>query len=238
MARHSKRRGGHLSLIATQHPEDPAIESLRSLRTSLRFTLTDAPNRVIMIAGPAPSIGKSFVSANLAAVLAQAGSHVLLVDGDMRRGHLHEYFQGPKREGGLSEVLSGQLAWQEAVQRDQGLDLISTGTIPPNPAELLMGPRFETFLQEVGGSYDHVIIDAPPVLAVTDAALIGSKVGSVLVLLKAGQHPLDEILITLRRLEGAGIQPKGFIFNDVSPSGSSNGSYRYNYYYSYGQKRT
>ena len=230
----SKQRGLDLpGLLATLQPEDLAIESLRSLRTSLHFLLLDAPSKTIMIAGPSPGIGKSFVSANLAAVLGQGGSRVLLVDADLRRGHLHESFPELGRELGLADILSGDLAWREAMRPSQGIHLIPSGTIPPNPAELLLGTRFSAFLQEAGQDYDHVLIDVPPVLAVTDAAIVGSQVGTVLLVLKAGAHTAGEIQTMLRRLENAGVDPKGFIFNDIKKFGNRYGYSNYSYHYKY-----
>lgn len=230
-----QRKDRGLHLLAQLHPEDLAIESLRSLRTSLHFTMMDASNRVIMVVGPSPSIGKSFVSSNFAVVLAQAGQRVLLVDGDLRRGRLHEYFDLGSREGGLSEVLVGDRPWREVVRTTPvtGLTIITTGAIPPNPSELLMSSRFAQFVQEVSQSYDLVLMDAPPVLAVTDASIIGSQVGTVLLLAKAKAHPLDELRTTLQRLESSGIRPKGCIFNDVTAINVGYGYYRYAYHYGY-----
>ena len=230
----SQKRGMDLpGVLATDQPEDLAIESLRSLRTSLHFMLLDAPVKSIMVAGPAPGIGKSFVSANLAIVLGQGGSRVLLVDADLRRGHLHDYFPGLGREPGLTNILTGGIAWQAATHQSQGIDVIPSGTILANAAEMLMNERFVVFLREAEKAYDYVLIDVPPVLAVTDAAIIGGKVGTVLLVLKAGMHTTGEIHNTLRRLDSAGIYPRGVIFNDVKNSGSAYGSYKYSYNYNY-----
>lgn len=216
-------------LLAAGHPEDLATESLRSLRTTLHFTMIDAPNTMIMVAGPSPSIGKSFVSSNLAAVLAQAGAKVLLVDGDLRRGGLHHYFGNSSRDNGLSEILSGQLPWRKALRKSsiENLDFISTGAIPPNPSELLMSPHFLSFCKETDEAYDFVIMDAPPLLSVTDAFIIGKQVGTVLLLVKSGQHSLDEIKTCQRRFAQSGIRLKGCVFNDVMATGLG---YKYRYY--------
>ena len=233
LTRKSRKAVGPLTLLSTAHPEDMVVESLRSLRTSLQFSLVDAPNRAILIAGSSPEIGKSFVSVNFAVVLAQLGARVLLVDADMRKGKLHRHFGALERKGGLSEILVGRLAWRDVLHHGHGLDMISTGTLPPNPSELLSGKRFGAFLGEVCEAYDYVILDAPPVLAVTDAAIIGAQVGAVLLLVKDGQHPLGEIQATLKGLEIAGAHAKGFIFNDVNPQSARFGYHRYAYYYGY-----
>lgn len=226
-----------LHLLAAQNPEDLATESLRSLRTMLHFSLKDAGSNVIMVTGPAPSVGKSFTSANLAAVLAQAGNRVLVVDADLRKGALHRYFWARDRSGGLSDILA-RLADREAVTHATevpGLDLIMSGSIPQNPSELLLGDAFGEFLAGASKAYDFVILDAPPVLAVTDPAIIGAKAGCVLVVAKYGAHPMDELRTCVRQLSSHGIRAAGWVFNDVQalpmPLGAS--SYRYAYHYRY-----
>jgi len=230
-----QRREGGLHLLAQAHPGDLAVESLRSLRTSLRFTMMDAKNPVVLITGPAPTIGKTFVSANFAAVLAQAGTRVLVVDGDLRKGVLHHPFGLLGRGQGLSEILSGQADWKEVVHADllPGLDLITTGTLPPNPAELLMSSRLPELLQQVSAAYDLVLIDAAPVLAVTDPVILASQVGAVLLIAKAGAHSLDELGAALQRFENGGSKVKGCVFNDVKAIKVGYQSYRYAYHYKY-----
>lgn len=227
------REGIHL--LAHSYPNDMAVESLRSLRTSLHFTTMDAKNSVVLVSGPSPGIGKTFVTANFAAVAAQAGTRVLAVDGDLRRGTLHHPFALNERGRGLSEVLAGQAKWAEVVHREvlQGLDLITTGTLPPNPAELMMGKRLSDFIQEVSADYDLVLIDAAPVLAVTDPVILASHVGTVLLIAKAEAHTLDEFRTALQRFQNGGAKVKGCIFNDVRPIKFGYEYYRYTYHYKY-----
>ena len=240
-SRRMKQHTPGAQLLAVDHPEDLAMESLRSLRTSLSFTMSEARNRVVMVSGPAPGIGKSFVSSNLSVMLAQTGAtsnRVLLVDGDLRRGNLHHYFGFDQRSGasgGLSEILSGQKPWQQAVRATgvPGLEIITSGALPPNPSDLLMSHRFSEFIQEISQVYDLVIIDAPPVLAVTDAVIIGRQVGTTLLVAKAKAHTLDEIQAAIKRFETAGIKPKGCIFNDVMLMNVGYRYYRYAYHYGY-----
>ncbi len=235
--RRMKMHGSGAHILSRDHPEDLAVESLRSLRTSLSFTMSDARNRVVMVSGPAPGIGKSFVCSNFSALLAQTGaaSRVLVVDGDMRRGNLHQYFGLAHRSGGLSEILSGQTPWLQAVRASgvPGLEIITSGTLPPNPSELLMSSRFADFILEISQAYDIVIIDAPPVLAVTDAVIIGRQAGTTLLIVKAKTHTLDEIHAAIKRFETAGIKPKGCIFNDVQLMNVGYRYYRYAYHYGY-----
>jgi tyrosine-protein kinase Etk/Wzc len=227
-----KQEDAH-ALLAVTHPTDLAVESLRSLRTSLHYALVDAPNRSILLAGPSPDIGKSFVCLNFATILAQYGAKVLLVDADMRKGRLHKYFGIENRLKGLSEVLVGSLRWQDAVHSLHGVDLLSTGTLPPNPSKLLVGERFTAFMKEACEAYDYVLFDAPPVLAVTDAAILGAHVGATLLLLKDSQHPLGEIRTALQSLDIAGAKVKGFVFNDIDSEGARAGYRRYTYHYTY-----
>ena len=231
------RPGSHL--LAQNDPEDLATESLRSLRTMLRFSMVETTNRAIMITGPAPKVGKSFLSCNFSVVLAQAGSKVLVIDADMRRGSLHKYFGLPHRMGGLSEVIAGMTTWQEAIHETEipGLHIMSSGRIPKNPAELLMAAAFGEFVAAVSSEYDYVVLDAPPLLPVTDASIIGSKVGTILLVAKCGQHSLDEIRTCQNRLEANNLPLKGCVFNDILPTGMGyfDQSYRYAYHYKYGQ---
>jgi len=228
-----REEGAHL--LALEHSDDLAVESLRSLRTSLHFTMMDARNKVVLVSGPAPAVGKSFVSCNFAAVLAQAGTRVLVVDGDLRKGTLHLPFGFHHRGEGLSAILSGQKPWQDVVNKTAvpGLDLITSGVLPPNPAELLMSKWLEAFVQSVSELYDLVLVDAPPVLAVTDPVIMARQAGTTLLVVKAKQHPLEEIYSSIQRFEHAGIKVKGCIFNDVPEAKVGYRYYRYAYHYGY-----
>ena len=139
-----KRKAQHsVDVLAVDNPADLSIEALRSLRTSLHFAMMEAKNNVIAISGPSPSVGKSFVSANLGAVLAQSGQKVLVIDADMRKGYLQKKF-GLKAENGLSDYLSGQQTLEQVTKKSavDGLDIITRGQVPPNPSELLMHANF------------------------------------------------------------------------------------------------
>ena len=217
-------------LLALNAPNDLAMEALRSLRTSLHFARFKTKNNLLMIAAPSPGVGKTFVAANLAVTIAQAGQRVLLVDADMRRGTLHQAL-GVRSEGGLSELISGQIPLEEAVRRIAGaesLSFISRGEVPPNPSELLMTPSFNELLAQLGPQYDIVIIDTPPVLAVTDAAVIGHQVGTCLMVVRFGLNQQREIALAKQRLEQNGVEVKGAIFNGVQKR--SGGHYTYSYY--------
>ncbi|HCI10670.1 MAG TPA: tyrosine-protein kinase, partial [Alcanivorax sp.] len=182
MRRRKRSKHEPIPLLAVSDPADLAIEALRSLRTSLHFAMMEASNKVMMITGPSPEVGKSFISANLAAVLAQVGQKVLVIDADMRKGHLHRYFKN-QNDVGLSDLLSGQAEHQQAIHGTEveNLHFIPRGQIPPNPSELLMHSRFKALMERLSAEYDLVLVDTPPILAVTDAAIIGQQAGTSLI---------------------------------------------------------
>ncbi|WP_371369240.1 polysaccharide biosynthesis tyrosine autokinase [Pseudomonas sp. QL9] len=223
-------------LLAISHSTDLAIESLRSLRTSLHFAMLEAGNNRLMISGPSPAVGKTFVSSNLAAVIAQTGQRVLLVDVDMRKGYLHKVLNSGE-ENGLSDLLVKRCDFATAVRTTdiEGFHFIPRGQIPPNPSELLMHPNFTAFLEEASKQFDLVILDTPPLLAVTDAAIVGRQSGTNLIVTRFGLNPAREIDLTIRRFAQNGIELKGAIFNGVEKRASAYygyGGYGY-YHYEY-----
>lgn len=219
------------SLLAVTNPADLAIEALRSLRTSLHFARLEAKNNILMISGPSPGVGKSFVSANLGAIMAQAGQRVLLIDADMRKGYLNKLFKLPA-ENGLSELLATRITSNDAIYKTEvdGLHVVPKGQIPPNPSELLMHANFTSFLDNVKDEYDIVIVDTPPILAVTDAAIVGRQVGMSLIVTRFAVNAAREIEIAMRRFAQNDIQLKGAIFNAVEKKASAYGYGNYGYY--------
>jgi tyrosine-protein kinase Etk/Wzc len=233
-AERARREKGAPALLAAVNPKDLAVEGLRSLRTSLQFALFEARTPVVAIGGPAPGVGKSFVTGNLAHLLGEAGKRILVIDGDLRRGHLHRVYGGD-RGPGLSDVLRGDQTIAEAI-RDSGspnVRFLPTGTIPPNPAELLGSERFQRLVADLAGQYDVVLIDAPPILAVTDAALIGRLAGVNLFVLKAAHHPMREISAALRQLARSGVRVQGFVMNGVRVNRGLGRRNAYHYQYTY-----
>ena len=218
-------------LLAVQNPADLAIDALRSLRTSLHFAMMDASNNILMISGPSPGVGKTFVSTNLAAVMAQGDQKILLIDADMRKGLSHDVF-GVNNEKGLSDLLSGQASIEEVVHNTEceNLCFIPRGSIPPNPSELLMGRRFEDRIKQLAQNYDLVIVDTPPILAVTDPAIVGKHAGTTMLVTRFGLNPLKEIEVTQRRFEQNGVTVKGAILNAVVKKASIYGYGGYGYY--------
>lgn len=221
-------------LLAVEDPADLAVEAVRSLRTSLHFAMLEARNRVLMISGPSPEVGKSFTAANLGVVLAQAGQRVLVLDADLRKGHLHQYFD-MRSERGLSEYLSGQEDCSGIIQdtRVENLHFISRGVVPPNPSELLMHPRLAALFGELEKRFDMVIADTPPILAVTDAAIVGRLAGASLLVARYGRNTVREVEQTMKRFQLNGVEIKGCIVNCIERRASN----RYSYYaYEYGRE--
>ena len=225
--RRLKKGEGTGELLAVKFPEDDAIESLRSLRTTLHFALLDAQQNSLLITGSSPGLGKSFISKNLGAVLAQLGKRVVIIDADMRRGHINKEF-GLPRAMGVSEFVTGQATLENIIKPTSvpNLYVVTTGQIPPNPSELLMHSRFEELLKQLSKQFDNLIVDAPPVLAVSDAAIIGRHVGATLMVARAGKHPIRELEQAVKRMNQAGVQVKGFVFNDLN---TDRQRYRYGY---------
>ncbi|MEH8748921.1 polysaccharide biosynthesis tyrosine autokinase, partial [Klebsiella pneumoniae] len=164
---------------------------------------------------------------------------VLFIDADLRKGYVHKMF-GRKQDKGLSEILAGQVAAETVIEKVTGgeFDYIGRGQIPPNPAELLMHPRFEKLLKWATQVYDLIIIDTPPILAVTDAAIIGRYAGTSLLVARFEENTAKEIEVSMKRFEQSGVIVKGCILNGVVKKASSYYGYGYNHYgYSYSDKK-
>ncbi|WP_435349992.1 polysaccharide biosynthesis tyrosine autokinase [Klebsiella michiganensis] len=221
--------------LAVENPADLAIEAIRGLRTSLHFAMMEARNNVLMISGASPNAGKTFVSTNLAAVIAQTGKKVLLIDTDMRKGYTHKLFN-ISNDNGLCDILSGKIDIVRAVKTitQGGFDFISRGVVPPNPAELLMHRRFGELIEWASRHYDIVVLDTPPILAVTDAAIIGHYAGTTLLVARFEQNTVKELEVSFKRFEQSGVIAKGCILNGVVKKASSYYGYGYSHYgYSY-----
>jgi tyrosine-protein kinase Etk/Wzc len=215
-------------MLARMAPGDIAIESLRSFRTSLQFSMSQFKNNIVLITGATRGVGKSFISANFAAIMAASGKKVLLIDADLRDGHLHEYF-GLDRKDGLSDSITGTKNLYKTIHRGvfENLDFLSTGSLPPNPSEFLLHPNFDSLLKAASANYDFVMVDAPPILAASDTLIIGAHAGAVFILARAGVTNESEINESIKRLNQAGISPKGILFNDLKVRAREYNRYSY-----------
>ncbi|MBP2546904.1 polysaccharide biosynthesis tyrosine autokinase [Acinetobacter guillouiae] len=222
-----------IPILAAKNSEDIAIESLRSIRTTIHFALNKAKNNIIAISGPAPEIGKSFISTNLAAIFAQGNKKVLLIDADIRRGYLHKYFSHDTSPG-LTEYLAGQSTLEQCIVHSNtvnNLDFLPRGKNHNHASEMLSSDRFSELLEQLSLQYDHIIIDTPPILAVTDGIIISQFAGVNLVVARYAKTQMKELELTINRFEQAGTKVNGIILNDVRAT--VGGNYGYNYAYAY-----
>ncbi|MGJ7575230.1 polysaccharide biosynthesis tyrosine autokinase [Variovorax sp. RB2P76] len=221
---------GGVQVLAITEPESLAIESLRNLRISLQLTLMESGNNCVLITGATPGVGKSFVSGNFAVIMAQAGKRVLLIDADLRKGHIQKAF-GLPRHGGLAEVLIGDMAVDQAIHNAvvPDLDILTTGNYPSNPANLMLSARFGEFLNDMSLRYDLVVIDSPPVLVAADAAAVAAHAGAILLVARDTLTQLGELNESVKRLAHAGQRVSGVVFNGMDLSRRHYGSYGYRY---------
>lgn len=225
----------NIPILAVKHSDDIAIESLRSMRTAIHFALSSAKNNIIMVSGPAPEVGKSFISTNLATILAQSQKRVLIIDADLRRGYLHKYFN-QQAQPGLADYLNGQTELSQVIKATEvsGLDVITRGKSPANPSELLSTSQFAAMLNQLSEQYDHILIDTPPILAVTDGIIISQHAGVNLVIARYAKTQMKELELTINRFEQVGVKVNGIILNDIQRSSAGYGyGYGYNYSYAY-----
>lgn len=235
----SKKHIRSNSMLSLKDPTDMAVEALRALRTNLFFRTMSSDNKVIMISGATPEVGKSFVAANLAVLMAQSDKKVLLIDGDMRKGYMHHLLDMPSSEG-LSELLAGSEPYHQNIWKTNlaGLHFVSGGSTPKNPAELLLNGRLQSFLAWADEHYDFVILDTPPVLAVTDAAVMGQYAGVTLLVSRFGKTNLRELDACVSRFRAGNVDISGIVLNGVERT--ANNYYSYDAYTDkygkYGQK--
>lgn len=226
-----------LHVLAYHDPYEPAIEGLRSLQTALHFSLADVAHPLVLISGPAPGTGKSFVSVNLAAVHAASGRRVLLIDGDLRKGYLHQYF-GLERGPGFAELLDGRANADDVVRRSvaPNLDFLPTGELPHAPTALLQHARTGALLASLRARYDLVVIDSAPLLAATDATWLDTHADAALLVARAGSTRAGELVEAAKRLPQRPDGTLGVVLNGLDPRsgagafGSKYGGYRYEAY--------
>ncbi|EJD6477285.1 polysaccharide biosynthesis tyrosine autokinase [Providencia rettgeri] len=220
---------GNKSPLAIENPADTAVEAIRSLRTSVYFSVMNQGNNLVMVTSASPGVGKSFVTSNMAVVLANAGKKVLLIDTDLRKGRLHKAF-GLSNKAGLSEYLSQQSLESPTIHANviENLDVICRGKNVTHSSELLMGERFKQLLDKVKNQYDIVVIDTAPILAITDSAIIGKYVGTSLLIAFYGVNTVKDVDLSLKRFKQNDIEITGVILNGIDARSDD-----YNYHYEY-----
>lgn len=215
-----KRSNGNgnkaMQLLALTHPAERSVEALRNLRTNLHFLMSEASDNLMMITGVNQGVGRSFITANLAVLMAQSGQHVLVIDADLHKGDMHSRFK-VKESYGLSDVLCSRIHQQQAVQQTtiDNLSVISRGRIPPNPSELLLHYNFSELLKGVSKTFNVVLIVTPPILAVRDAVTVAKQSGTSVMITRFGQDSTKDIEQARRRFAGSGINIKNCVFNGV-----------------------
>ncbi|MGI5823870.1 MAG: CpsD/CapB family tyrosine-protein kinase [Dethiobacteria bacterium] len=231
--KHKKHgRVRRFDLVTQTHPQSPPAEAFRTLRTNLGFACGPEECRTIMVSSPGPLEGKSTVVSNLAIALAQAGNNVILVDCDLRKPVQHRIFNLSNRQG-LTNCLLGQAAVEDVVQAclTNNLSLLTSGPMPPNPAEILSAPRTGAFWASLREEYDYVLVDTPPVLAVTDALILAGQLEGAILTLRAGSTRSNMAVQARNQLTRAGAHLLGVVLNMVKMDSPD---YQYNYYYYYG----
>jgi len=220
-----------IKVLAALHVEDPALEGLRRLRTALKFVMMGAPNNRVLISSATAGAGKTFVSSNFATLLAASGKRVLLIDADLRRGSLSEEF-GLQRKDGLSDAIAGGVPLEQAIHHHvlPYLDVMSAGTLHPDPAGLMTSDAFAHALSTLSTRYDVVVVDAPPTLLASETAAMAPSMGTLLLVARADNSEMGELLEASKRLAHVGAAFHGVVFNAVDTSRRHNRSYGYGYY--------
>jgi capsular exopolysaccharide synthesis family protein len=222
-------------LISLSDPKSSASEAYRGLRTGILFSTPGHSPRSLLITSSGPEEGKTITAANLAITMAQAGQKILMLDCDMRKPRLHKAF-GSDKGRGMSNILVGEGDWKtlRVPTGIPNLDIIPSGPIPPNPAELIGSERMKTLIDEILKEYDRVLIDSPPIVAVTDSVVLSRVVEGVVLVIQVGVTARDVIANSIRQLQDVQAHVLGAALNAVNIGKDSYYYYQYYYYY-YGE---
>jgi succinoglycan biosynthesis transport protein ExoP len=236
--RSAAERGQEIHL----YPKSEVAEAYRTIRTGIRFGITDASSRTLLVTSPSPGDGKTTVASNLAIAIAQTGKRVLLVDADCRRPMIHRVY-GTKEDHGLASVLAGQSDLASAIHHSstENLDIMPCGPVPPNPAEMLNSEVFTTLLRDLASQYDQVVVDSPPVAPVTDARILAAACDATVLVIRAEKTGRRVAEHARDALASVGAAVLGVVVNDAPrgrTAGSNYGHYHYGYGYTYGNSRS
>lgn len=210
------RHGTDKKLFALMSPKSPIAESLRVLRTNIHYWLKDSSHKVILFTSASFESGKSVITANLGVVMAQAGQRVLIIDADLRNPQMYRFFSSDNSRG-LTNILMENPKTDEIVRKTfvDGLSHIPSGPIPSNPAELLYTQKMRELLEKMKAQYDTVILDAPPVIGVTDVSLLAPLVDGIILVVKAGATTIDLVKNARAQLEKSNSKLLGIVLNEV-----------------------
>lgn len=219
--------------IILDNPKSVAAEAFRTLRTNIQFSGIDDDVKTIVVTSSNIREGKTTVAVNLAITLAQANKNVLLIDGDMRKPTVHKYFDLTNNIGLTNIIAEGKGIGlvKKNIDKLENLDILLTGPIPPNPSEILSSNKFKLFINQVKGDYDYVVIDSPPILAVTDAAILSTVSDGVILVAAYNQTEKEELLDAKEQLDNVKANVLGVVLNGIDLKDSK---YYYNYEY-YGE---
>jgi len=223
-------------LITHFAPKSPISEAYRSLRTNILYAKVDQPIKTVLVTSSGPGEGKSTSAANLAITFSQMGAKTLLIDTDLRRPVLHAIFSLPQTEG-LTNYLIGNTHLEDAIKKSRidNLSILTSGTLPPNPSELLASMKMDGFIDQVSSQYDMVLFDSPPIIPVTDAAVLAPKLDGTVLVVKSGETERDALLRSRVLFDNVNANVFGVLINGVNIS-HMQGSYYY-YYYEYGDNK-
>ncbi|MDP4146371.1 MAG: CpsD/CapB family tyrosine-protein kinase [Bacillota bacterium] len=219
-------------LIVQDKPKSPISEAYRTLRSNIQFSSFDKELKIILVTSSGPSEGKSTTTANLALAMAEVNQRVLLIDCDLRKSTVHKKFNITNTKG-ISNLLIGQYKFDDVAQKyTENLTILTAGTVPPNPSEMLASNKMKSFLAQARENFDYIIIDAPPVIAVTDPQVLSTMVDGVLLVVASGQAQIEETKKAVELLQQVNAPIIGTVLNKVEKTGRK--GYYGNYYYYYG----
>lgn len=232
----TKKGEEQMRLVTHFRPKSPVSEAYRTLRTNIQFSNSEQKLRNLLVTSAGPGEGKSTTIANLAIAMSLQGTRTILIDADLRRPVVHKTF-GLEKNKGLTNVLVGQMAIDDAIQKSsvKNLDILTSGILPPNPAELLGSNRMQDVISELKDCYELCVFDTPPLVAVTDAAVLSKELGGVLLVVKAGVTQRDALTRGLELLRNVDARILGVLLNGVSRENSYGSYYYYQQYYYYGE---
>lgn len=223
-------------LIVQDNPKSPVSEAYRTLRTNIQFSSFDNDLDTILVTSSGPAEGKSTIASNLALSMAEIGKNVLLIDCDLRKPSIHKKFNISNNKG-LSNLLIGQFKFDEVAQKySDNMYILTSGTVPPNPSEMLASKKMKQFLVEAKKNFDFIILDTPPVVAVTDAQLLSTMVGGVLLVVASGQTEVAATEKAKELLENVNANIIGVVLNKAEVSANKKYKY-YHYYYGEGKNK-